>query len=99
MLMSSAPEALVHDFFDELRQEGAKLPNGKEMPALFNFTKEGTSDNDEAGCLADWQNCRLDQISFVNWSLHTPSLRFERRGSISTTLFLFPSSNYVSVST
>lgn len=43
--MHSAPEALVHDFFDELRVEGARLPNGKEMPALFDFTREG-----ELGC-------------------------------------------------
>lgn len=35
----SAPEALVHQFFDELRVEGARLPNGKELPALFDFTR------------------------------------------------------------
>lgn len=34
-------EALTHEFFDELRIEGARLPNGKPMPELFNFTKEG----------------------------------------------------------
>ena len=39
----SAHEALVHDFFDELKVEGARLPNGKEMPALFNFTPEELS--------------------------------------------------------
>lgn len=39
----TAPEALVHEFFDELRVEGARLPNGKEMPALFNFTREELS--------------------------------------------------------
>jgi len=39
----TAPEALVHDFFDELRVEGARLPNGKEMPALFDFTREELS--------------------------------------------------------
>lgn len=37
----SAVEAMCHPFFDELRQEGAKMPNGKEFPALFNFTREG----------------------------------------------------------
>lgn len=36
-----AMEALTHEFFDELRVEGARLPNGKPMPELFNFTKEG----------------------------------------------------------
>jgi hypothetical protein len=39
----SAPQALVNEFFDELRVEGVKLPNGHDMPALFNFTKEGES--------------------------------------------------------
>jgi hypothetical protein len=37
----SAMEALTHEFFDELRIEGARLPNGKPMPELFNFTKGG----------------------------------------------------------
>ncbi|WWD01657.1 hypothetical protein V866_008602 [Kwoniella sp. B9012] len=39
----TAPEALVHPFFDELRVEGSRLPNGKEMPALFDFTREELS--------------------------------------------------------
>lgn len=39
----SAVDGLVHEFFDELRTEGAKLPNGKDMPALFNFTREELS--------------------------------------------------------
>ena len=33
-------EALVHPFFDELREEGKKLPNGDDLPQLFNFSKE-----------------------------------------------------------
>ena len=37
----SAVETMVHIFFDELRQEGARMPNGKEFPPLFNFTREG----------------------------------------------------------
>ena len=37
----SAVEAMCHPFFDELRVEGAKMPNGKEFPPLFNFTREG----------------------------------------------------------
>lgn len=32
---------MVHPFFDELRVEGARMPNGKEFPPLFNFTREG----------------------------------------------------------
>jgi glycogen synthase kinase 3 beta len=37
----SAVEAMVHPFFDELRVEGARMPNGKEFPLLFDFTREG----------------------------------------------------------
>lgn len=37
----SAVEAMIHPFFDELRQEGAKMPNGKDFPPLFDFTREG----------------------------------------------------------
>lgn len=39
----SAIEAMCHPFFDELRGEGAKMPNGKEFPPLFNFTREELS--------------------------------------------------------
>ena len=38
----SAIEAMCHPFFDELRGEGARMPNGKDFPPLFNFTREGT---------------------------------------------------------
>ncbi|KAL0071614.1 glycogen synthase kinase 3 [Marasmius tenuissimus] len=39
----SAVEAMVHPLFDELRAEGARMPNGKEFPPLFNFTREELS--------------------------------------------------------
>ncbi|KAJ7285594.1 kinase-like domain-containing protein [Mycena rebaudengoi] len=39
----SAVEAMVHPFFDELRTEGARMPNGKDFPLLFNFTREELS--------------------------------------------------------
>ncbi|KAK1924658.1 glycogen synthase kinase 3 [Papiliotrema laurentii] len=39
----TASEALVHEFFDELREENTRLPNGKELPALFDFTREELS--------------------------------------------------------
>jgi len=32
-------EACSHAFFDELREPGTKLPNGKDLPLLFNFTQ------------------------------------------------------------
>ncbi|KAF9930320.1 regulator of ime2 [Linnemannia zychae] len=31
-------EAMIHPFFDELRNPETKLPNGKDLPPLFNFT-------------------------------------------------------------
>ena len=37
----SAIEAMVHSFFDELRVEGARMPNGRDFPPLFDFTREG----------------------------------------------------------
>jgi len=32
-------EGLAHPFFDELRQHGVLMPNGKSLPPLFNFTE------------------------------------------------------------
>ena len=37
----SSVEAMTHQFFDELRVDGARMPNGKEFPQLFDFTREG----------------------------------------------------------
>lgn len=34
----SALEAMAHEFFDELRKPGARLPNGEAFPPLFNWT-------------------------------------------------------------
>jgi glycogen synthase kinase 3 beta len=31
-------EALIHPYFDELRDEGLTFPNGNLMPDIFNFT-------------------------------------------------------------
>lgn len=33
-------EALLHPFFDELRDKTTKLPNGHELIDLFDFTRE-----------------------------------------------------------
>jgi len=33
-------EALCHPFFDELREQNARLPNSKPLPPLFNFTDD-----------------------------------------------------------
>lgn len=41
----TAIEACAHPFFDELRQPSTKMPNGRELPLLFNFTSQGNSPN------------------------------------------------------
>jgi len=33
-------QACAHGFFDELRESGTKLPNGRDLPQLFNFTEQ-----------------------------------------------------------
>jgi len=38
-------QACAHKFFDELREPGIKLPNGKELPKLFNFSAQELSSN------------------------------------------------------
>lgn len=35
-------EACSHAFFDELRQPNTRLPNGRELPHLFNFSPTGS---------------------------------------------------------
>ncbi|XP_031112605.1 shaggy-related protein kinase epsilon-like [Ipomoea triloba] len=39
-LRCTALEACAHPFFDSLREPNACLPNGKPLPALFNFTPQ-----------------------------------------------------------
>lgn len=34
-------EACAHAFFDELRQPNARLPSGRQLPLLFNFSTTG----------------------------------------------------------
>ncbi|MFS7931096.1 putative shaggy-related protein kinase NtK-1 CMGC-GSK family [Helianthus anomalus] len=36
-LRSTALEAMIHPFFDELRDPATRLPNGRVLPPLFNF--------------------------------------------------------------
>ena len=36
-------EAIMHPFFDELRDKNTRLPNGNPLPDLFEFTKEEIS--------------------------------------------------------
>jgi len=39
----SAIDACTHVYFDELRDPATRLPNGREMPPLFNFSPLGMS--------------------------------------------------------
>lgn len=34
-------EACANSFFDELREPNTRLPNGRELPPLFNFSPVG----------------------------------------------------------
>jgi glycogen synthase kinase 3 beta len=36
-------EACAHTFFDELRDPNTRLPNGRELPPLFNYTEQELS--------------------------------------------------------
>ncbi|CAN7981482.1 unnamed protein product, partial [Ixodes pacificus] len=36
-------QACAHAFFDELREPGTRLPNGRDLPPLFDFTDHGQS--------------------------------------------------------
>ena len=36
-------EACAHTFFEELRDPHTRLPNGRELPVLFNFTEHGNN--------------------------------------------------------
>jgi glycogen synthase kinase 3 beta len=42
---------MCHPFFDELRNPETRLPNGKELPKLFDFTAQGL---DLIFLLLDW---------------------------------------------
>jgi glycogen synthase kinase 3 beta len=37
----AASEAMVHPFFDELRNPETKMATGRDLPELFDFTREG----------------------------------------------------------
>lgn len=47
----TAMQTMAHPFFDELRQHGLLLPNGKPPPELFNFTKDEIRLAKDAGLL------------------------------------------------
>ncbi|KAJ4456159.1 putative Glycogen synthase kinase-3 beta [Paratrimastix pyriformis] len=42
-----AAQALLHPFFNELRQPGCRLPDGRPLPPLFNFNAQELASNPE----------------------------------------------------
>ena len=36
----NAYQALLHPFFDQLRDPNTRLPNGEQLPPLFNWLRE-----------------------------------------------------------
>ena len=57
-------ECLTHEFFDELRDENTKLPNGNSLPELFNFTKEEISTTDQEvidKLVPDWYKSEMQE--------------------------------------
>ena len=51
-------EALVHPFFDELRDPNTRLPNGRFLPPLFNFKSHGKKQS-LLCCSLDYFNCLM----------------------------------------
>jgi len=68
----SAVEAMCHPFFDELRDERTKMPGGKDLPRLFDFTREELSIRPDKisrlvpkHCEAELEARGIDLASFV----------------------------------
>lgn len=50
-------DALQHTFFDELREQSTRLPNGSALPPLFDFTAEEIKNSSQAeidNLIPDW---------------------------------------------
>ncbi|KAG8894119.1 regulator of ime2 [Tulasnella sp. 403] len=59
----SAIEAMCHPLFDELRLEGTRMPNGKDLPRLFDFTREELSIRPEFNRTLVPQHCEAELAS------------------------------------
>jgi len=49
--------ALQHSFFNELREQSTRLPNGSPLPPLFDFTAEEIKNSSQAeidSLIPDW---------------------------------------------
>jgi len=84
----SAVEAMVHPFFDELRVEGQRMPNGKDFPPLFEFTREGECEDCVGMRRTDdvEQSSLYDRISSGSWFHHNVSGNWPRGQSCWTRL-------------
>ena len=49
-LRLSPIDACAHQYFDELRDTSTRLPTGRELPPLFNFTSAGQHDGHVTAC-------------------------------------------------
>lgn len=54
---------MVHSLFDELRTEGVRMPNGREFPRLFDFTREGEHQAERV---------RADVLTLFDRNVHQP---------------------------
>lgn len=68
----TAVEAMVHNLFDELRVEGTRMPNGRDFPRLFDFTREELSIRPELNrqlvpdwCLPELEERGIDLNNFT----------------------------------
>lgn len=68
----TAISAMVHPLFDELRTEGTRMPNGREFPRLFDFTREELSISPDLNrqlvpdwCVPELEERGIDLNNFV----------------------------------
>jgi len=62
-------QALQHKFFDDLRNQDTKLPNGQPLPDLFDFTEEERGSTTEAvmkTLIPPWYKGKRDQDRGLN---------------------------------
>ena len=71
---------LVHPYFDELRQSSWKLPNGRDPPALFDFTAHELSIKPEYNqiLVPSWYLEELKRQTGVDLTTFTP-IKIEAR--------------------
>lgn len=58
-------EALIHPFFDELRDPNSRLPNGRFLPPLFNFKPHGECQVKDHHSTTYWKQHNLLCLIFI----------------------------------